>query len=116
MNEFFDTMSLNQASYYTPLDSSRSNIRILALHQVDSEGRINGSLERVSLTDKPLFVALSYVWGDAASKETIHIDGQAASITTSLAHALRYVKRHWESIHPDRDSDQFRLWADGICT
>lgn len=52
------------------------------------------------------YVAISYVWGDQTSTQTILVDGKSLNITTSLDSALRHV----------RDGRRvLRVWADGVC-
>jgi Heterokaryon incompatibility protein (HET) len=112
-----------QPSFYRPLDSSKQEIRILEI--VTASNKTNGivsplpsiecTVHTVSLLDKPVFNALSYVWGDANIIEEIQVEGVTVPITTSLAIALKFVPGHWKNEFRDRDISTFRIWADAIC-
>lgn len=54
----------------------------------------------------PPYVALSYVWGDAANTRTVVCDLTPTSVTLNLEQALSVI---WKA-HPS-----MRLWADAIC-
>lgn len=64
-------------------------------------------LSEASLTNNPLYEALSYFWGDAKDKTRITIDGSSAlEIQRDLYNTLYYL-RH-------RDLSRI-LWVDAIC-
>lgn len=92
---------------YSPLDSARSEIRVLALRPSSKpDDAFHCSLRTVSLDDKPHFEALSYVWGTPTPTQNLFVDGVAFPVGPSLfaaLHALRSRKR-------DRV-----VWADAIC-
>ncbi|KAM7192336.1 Heterokaryon incompatibility protein (HET) domain containing protein [Naviculisporaceae sp. PSN 640] len=64
-------------------------------------------LRIVSLQDRPTFEALSYVWGDAAIKRHISVNGHVFPVTANLAEAL-HALRH-------RKLKSRILWVDAIC-
>ena len=70
-----------------------------------SASPISTLLESVNWTDKPLYTAVSYTWGDATRLETILVNGQALEITVNLHEVLRQLQT----------DKPVRLWADAIC-
>jgi hypothetical protein len=101
---------------YRPLDSLRWEIRLL---QIKSSGwstsKVECELQTVSLLEVPSFTALSYVWGDPALQEDIIINGKVCTVRRNLARALRNSRYHWYEHFPDRDANEFRIWADAVC-
>jgi hypothetical protein len=98
---------------YIPLEHPDSTIRVIRILSITPETRCKISV--VSLSDEPVFSALSYMWGDASLQETIFVDGKSVSVTTNLAHALRDVFGQWPSgCHKAPGVAQW-LWTDVIC-
>ena len=52
------------------------------------------------------YIAISYVWGDAAYRTPILCNGEVMYVTLNLAEALRELR---DSVAPKR------IWADAIC-
>ncbi|PVH67821.1 hypothetical protein DL98DRAFT_442667, partial [Cadophora sp. DSE1049] len=128
--------------FYSPLDSSLEQIRLLEIttptpapskirdkwRAVRKRGTGSVLVERyfeplrkvecrvhtVSLKDKPAFCALSYVWGDPNVTKPIVVEGKRIQVTTNLANALCYLRSHWALENPDLDPSEFRIWADVI--
>jgi hypothetical protein len=99
------------SSVYSPLDPTRLEIRvieILSTHPSDAQVRCR--LHTISLLDKPIYVALSYVWGDPTITEAIIVDQKEVHVTKNLASALRHVQGHWRG-----DAQSLRIWADAVC-
>jgi hypothetical protein len=94
------------AALYKPLDSNRSEIRLVTLNPGNFADDIRCSLSTVSLDDGASYEALSYVWGDSRSARQIFIDGLPACVTDSLETALRYLRYV---------SRPRVLWIDAIC-
>ncbi|KUI62365.1 Heterokaryon incompatibility protein 6, OR allele [Cytospora mali] len=93
---------------YQPLNTYLNEIRLLSLQPSKNiDGPITCSLNTVSLDDKPLFEALSYVWGDATATADIFVDGVAFSATTNLHDALEHIR--------PRTGDPRIMWIDAIC-
>ncbi|KAJ2975688.1 hypothetical protein NQ176_g5384 [Zarea fungicola] len=107
-------MASKGSPLYSPLDVSRSEIRLLRVEN-DPGQSISCRLETVPLSKAPPYTALSYVWGDENLTETISLDGQDVPVTANLAAALRCVKGHWSSAFTDRDTATFRIWIDALC-
>lgn len=126
---------------HRPVDSSRNEIRLLALKPSKNEGDpLEGNLLHVSLNDRPTghlrmpgttpeskalvgYSALSYTWGRTNPDSTITLDGQYFHITESLDHALRKLRMGTPS--PNMEITRYmRLhtpsqvtywWIDAIC-
>ncbi|KAJ1327511.1 HET domain-containing protein [Microdochium nivale] len=100
---------------YSALDSDKAEIRVLRIYRTrrqhkEHSGRISTTLkysfQTVSLSEKPKFVALSYVWGDASDTKKIIVEGVAGPVTRNLYDALCWY-RDWTPDVP--------IWADAIC-
>ncbi|PVH93755.1 hypothetical protein DM02DRAFT_573940, partial [Periconia macrospinosa] len=104
-------MTSNQL--YTPLNSSRREIRVLEI--IATSPRIICKLSTVSLNESPRFCALSYVWGDPKLVQYIWVNNVYLSVTKSLADALSYIQIQWEKALQGQDVTKLRLWADAIC-
>lgn len=91
---------------YRPLDATRRQIRLLVLHPGKDIFSYSCSLIYVSMDENPHYEALSYVWGSAANKTEIEIDGQHLFVTANLAEALNHL---YDTVHSRK------LWVDAIC-
>ncbi|VUC25581.1 unnamed protein product [Clonostachys rosea] len=100
-------------SIYQPLNVSRQEIRLIEI--LSAEDPIVCKISVVSLLEKPRYSALSYVWGDAAIKETIIVNGITIPITVNLKAALRDFGKHWKTFNPHNDLSSMRIWADALC-
>lgn len=87
-------------------------IRLLVLEPAQDESAdLHGALLHATLGDcdydliEP-YTALSYVWGQAAQTEDIHISSLAITIAATLAAALRDLRD---------DTRPRRIWADALC-
>lgn len=105
-------MDSTLSSLYEPLDSSRSEIRVL---KVPPENGENFELIKVSLDEGLHFVALSYVWGDMNDRIRITVHGRAVSVTKNLKLALTRLRDRLARQAPDRPHQNFYVWADAIC-
>jgi len=97
------------AGLYSPLSTVSHEIRILNISR-DSEGRLQGTLEVVSLTEPGEYVALSYKWDDSDDTKAIRItsngvDYLSFSATSNLYKGLGHLYR----------LSYRRIWADAIC-
>jgi hypothetical protein len=104
----------NDESYvYKRLDNPGGTIRLIQI--LSTTPRIHCESRVVSLEEKLIFSALSYVWGDANVLEDISLDGKSLSVTMNLAHALRDVHNQWSQDHNVSPETTQWLWADAIC-
>jgi len=92
---------------YQPLDPSRREIRLLTLLPSPGfDSKLQAELHVASLSSRPKYEALSYVWGDPVFGHEIDIQGRRHFITEHLDYALRYV----------RQGDTKRvIWVDALC-
>ena len=96
---------------YTALNESAGQIKLLSLLPGDFGDEIVISIQEVvlSMSEKPIFEALSYVWGSDADMVPIVIRGAVdtcLTVTPYLEIALRYL-RYQEKLRI--------LWIDAIC-
>ncbi|KAI1453301.1 HET-domain-containing protein [Annulohypoxylon moriforme] len=98
---------------YTALDPSHREIRVLTVLPGEPEEPLRATVGTRSLDSNPLYNALSYVWGDAASASipgnTINIDGDDFPVTTNLLVALRHLRSVLGTDNP------ITLWVDAVC-
>lgn len=87
------------------LDRKLPQIRVLELISHDST-TVKCKIARLNLLDKPIYDALSYVWGPSEPSKWMEIDGRAIPITPNLFAALCSLCQ---------DSSLRRLWVDAIC-
>lgn len=90
---------------YTPLDLTRSSIRLIRIaFDLSSDGLIQCELRQATITD--IFICLSYVWGGEFNGTWIMLNGQRSWIRNNLWEFLNYArhKRHitW-------------VWIDALC-
>lgn len=91
---------------YSPLNTSRREIRLLRLMAGSVSDKIQCELFVISLDDPIKFEALSYAWGDAHDTLSITLEGQLRSATRNLESALRNLRYSFQ----DR-----KLWVDALC-
>jgi hypothetical protein len=88
-----------------PLDSSKSEIRLISLHGSDDENALlSGQLEHATLNDD--YSALSYVWGDDYDRRPIQLNGVNTTITANLEKALKQLRAEKKAT---------KIWVDAIC-
>ncbi len=90
---------------YQPLARS-DTIRLLRLEPGQFSDKIQGTLCHANLDENPVYIALSYVWGDAAVTAPIFCNGTEVSVTVSLANALARLRKSNASVV---------VWADALC-
>ncbi|KAF4341528.1 heterokaryon incompatibility 6 OR allele [Fusarium beomiforme] len=102
-----------QDLYRTPLDASKPEIRLLEV--IEDKDTVSCKLHTVGFSSKLRFAALSYVWGSAADRVDIEIDGIQVPVSKSLANALKEIRKYLKYEFPDRDQSKFRIWVDAVC-
>ncbi|KAK4548492.1 hypothetical protein LTR36_009402 [Oleoguttula mirabilis] len=92
---------------YSPLDSSKKEIRLLHLQPGVFGEELIGSLHTVTLCSSPDYEAISYAWGSLADKGTVTVtEGGKLEVTRNLFQALRRLRNRRKSR---------TLWVDAIC-
>jgi hypothetical protein len=94
------------ASIYKSLAIGPGEIRLLYLSPGLGEEALSGELRTVWRIDRPLYEALSYVWGANDEKIDITVNKNVFPVTPNLASALRHLR------HP---LEKRALWIDQIC-
>ncbi|KAF2489317.1 HET-domain-containing protein [Lophium mytilinum] len=98
---------LNRILYrYTPLDFSKSQIRLLVLNAGSFDDEISCRLEHFSFDSEVSFDALSYTWGDRTSARYIRIGDSYLKVTSNLEAALRHLRLK---------SFSRTIWIDALC-
>src|SRR5438045_761334 len=97
---------------YLPLDPQLREIRLLTLSSGRPDEPLQCHLYTTCLTTRPIYKALSYVWGDPASSKTpgniLILDGYPFPVTTNLRSALRHLR-------PPAGGNSICLWVDAVC-
>jgi hypothetical protein len=93
-------------SYQYSTLQNPDTIRLLIIEPGTQYSQIRCSILHKSLTNNPIYEALSYTWGDPTKTHTLRCGSKTIGVTANLHSALRYLR--W----PD-----FRrtLWIDAIC-
>ena len=104
---------------YTTLDQTCNEIRLLRFlpHRTKQEPT-HCQLLSYSLNDDPVYLALSYVWGDPSVMEDIVLNGHSKPITTNLSSSLKCLRKAMLSKPmPWSTCSQLPslLWVDAIC-
>jgi hypothetical protein len=90
---------------YEPLEPSQ--IRVLRLSAGEKGDALSGELIIAKIDDNNLeYDALSYMWGDPAPTNNIHLSGKALPIASNLNTALHYLR------YTDKP---LSIWIDAIC-
>ncbi|CZR58878.1 uncharacterized protein PAC_08770 [Phialocephala subalpina] len=93
------------ASDYQALQE-KDEIRLLYLHPGSSSDPIKCTITHARLSSKPVYEALSYMWGDEPESRVIVLDDRSRRIRENLWYALYHL----------RNPDILRtLWVDAIC-
>src|SRR5687767_9359257 len=105
------TSSSGMLLEYQKLDASRREIRLLhASSSYSGPASMNKPLVSrlvvVSLSDKPAYDALSYMWGPPEPSFEIFVDGQVLRVRANLRQALL-------SLREGNKAES--IWVDGIC-
>ena len=112
---------------YSPLDPSKSQLRILCIHRAEHlSDPLVAELETVGLDDSSIkalmygFSALSYTWGPPVFDGTILVNGHEFPITISLEQALKRLRDEYKDnatieINGRMWGRECWIWVDQIC-
>lgn len=93
---------------YSALDFSVQQIRLFELHPNSSISEVRGTFHCVGLSSVPVYIALSYMWGEEDDMRPVCIDGdRTMSVRGNLWHFLR--------LQSARISQPTLFWIDAIC-
>jgi hypothetical protein len=96
----------NNEHFKYPVLSHNDSIRMLTLARSNDDSAIRARLSCVRLLDRPVYSALSYVWGEASPDDPeLEVNSQPYKVTRSLHSAISYLASS-ENV-PD-------LWIDQI--
>ncbi|OAQ64027.2 heterokaryon incompatibility protein (HET) domain-containing protein [Pochonia chlamydosporia 170] len=87
-------------------DNSQQIWLLVVLPSAEFSAPIECELSVVSLADTGPYAGLSYVWGNAANRVPIRVNGSEVYITVNLASALRHIRLR---------SEEKILWVDALC-
>jgi hypothetical protein len=85
-------------------------IEVLAAASPDDSSPVSCKLHVVSLDYSPVYIALSYVWGNASVTKTILLDGEPFVVRENLWNFLN----HWQATSADTKYKNSCLWIDAI--
>jgi hypothetical protein len=99
------------STLYRPL--SGSEIRVVKIKPGDdNDDLVECELTYVDLDTRPVYFALSYVWGNPTVTNQIKLNGESYNITINLYLALRQLRGLTNHLG---DADVSYIWADAIC-
>ena len=91
---------------YSPLSKTDPHIRLVTLNPGSWLDEIRCTVQVVPFNGRPVYEALSYVWGDPGVRKPIRLDDQDFQVTQNLWLAMRRL----------RDVSTARvIWIDAIC-
>ena len=116
-----ERFSTPSEEYLPPLPTATS-IRLISLKGSEEDSKIELSMETYDLSDEPVYVALSYTWGDpikqpytpAAPSMTVFVDGKEMLVTPNLYDALFWL-RVGRFGKGDGPGDALPCWVDALC-
>lgn len=92
--------------HYSALNVAKHELRVLNVRSGSVEDTIKCSLTHISLTNRPTYSALSYVWGNPNERAPITIEGAVVQVTKKLWLALRNLRSATEDLI---------IWVDAVC-
>lgn len=104
---------LQQLYATLPLPNSRC-IRVIEISYIGEKANLCGTLRVVDLRTCPAFVALSYVWGQHSTGDTICCNGVDVPITRNCHDAL-LATTHTHSSSRGLTGATITIWVDAIC-
>ena len=83
---------MDQGYQYSPLDPKNRQIRLVTLESGAWSDDICCSIDVVSFDGRPIYEALSYVWGDPKDRKDIRLNDHLFDITENLWMVLRRLR------------------------
>jgi len=96
------------SSLYQELDQAEKESRLILIQPGHKTDALRCSMRTFSLLERPLpkYETISYVWGDATLRSTVHVNHEKLEIPSSAAAVLRRM----------RDTQCERIvWIDSLC-
>lgn len=92
---------------YHPLEDNE--IRLLSVASISGGGELHCTLKTVNInhSPSPIYIALSYTWGNLEDTHAIFVNGHALPATRNLKAALELFRETQDSVPV--------LWVDAIC-
>ncbi|KAI0137323.1 heterokaryon incompatibility protein-domain-containing protein [Xylariales sp. AK1849] len=101
--------SADSAPIHSKLNGSIREIRLLQILGADDDSLpVCCTMTTASLDQPPIFVALSYCWGDPSITEPITVNGVPINVTSNLAAALCRLRTDVNTLNRN-------IWIDAIC-
>ena len=102
----FDEHTITPHALYSPLDTTKKEVRFCRTGKVPDTHRITCTLIAGQLADTVRYKCLSYVWGEIKQKKTIDLNLTEKEVTDNLFAALTSL----EAFEGDG-----LLWIDALC-
>lgn len=100
---------LRSSTLYEPLDSKFDCTRFVEIESSrDDSAQISCKHVHIPFSQRPKFVALSYMWGDSNAQKKILLNGVEFGVTENLSSALLHFRRK-------NTSEDKLFWIDAIC-
>lgn len=100
---------LRSSTLYEPLDSKFDCTRFVEIESSrDDSAQISCKHVHIPFSQRPKFVALSYMWGDSNAQKKILLNGVEFAVTENLSSALLHLRRK-------NTSEDKLFWIDAIC-
>lgn len=97
------------STLYEPLDSKLDCTRFVEIESSrDDEAQISCKHVHIPFSQRPKFVALSYMWGESNAQKKILLNGAEFAVTENLLTALYHLRR--KNTFEDK-----LFWIDAIC-
>lgn len=85
---------VHSSTLYEPLDSKFDCTRFVEIESSkDDSAQISCKHVRIPFSQRPKFVALSYMWGDSNAQKKILLNGEEFAVTENLLSALLHLRR-----------------------
>jgi hypothetical protein len=106
----------DQAFQYSPLETDDTT-RVVVVLPGDEGAEVKCMIQHTSLEKPRPYIAISYMWGDPTSRQSIRLDGHPFPVTENLNAFLQAVRDGYDYYaHFMNSSDELvAFWIDAIC-